>query len=212
MTLFELLGGLSCIASALAVSGFGLAIIDRPGRIWRSARKSTQHARVTASSAPAFSPLDLGPVPLKWPSEQVWPPSRLPAMPWPSETWSDDFFRGRAAKPSPAPTATSQTDASTPDDAAGQRAASQKRAEPQKREQPAKSQNRPAKQKTAAPPAPAARPSPDGRVTDKVLLAWADQKGLASAVEMLRDTNGWEFHQSAQHLARVMRARREETG
>lgn len=197
MTIFEVLGGLSCVASAIGVSMLGLTIIDRPRVSWHSRRKSAEIPRFVGNSGPAFQPVDLGPVPLKWPSEQVWPPSRLPTLPWPSETWTDDFFKGRqgahkAAAPEPK--------AVTAPEPPAQESAPKKKREEQKKKKPA----------PPTPPTPAiAPPAARGGVEDDLLLAWADEKGLASAVEMLRDRNGWEFQQAAQHLARLMRARRE---
>jgi len=206
--IFTLLGGLACLATALGVSMVGLALIDRPRVSWSNRKKSTDLPRFVGSSGPAFQPVDLGPVPLKWPSEQVWPPSRLPALPWPSETWTDDFFKGRqAAHKSPEP-------AVAPHPAPRDAAPKKRRDESKKKAAPP-----PAVAPTPAPPPPT-RPPPEpsrtsaaqGVVGDAELLAWADEKGLASTVEMLRDRNGWEFQQAAQHLARLMRARREGGG
>jgi hypothetical protein len=40
----------------------------------------------------AFTPLDLGPDPVQWPSERPWPASRIAEPEWPSKSWNDDHF------------------------------------------------------------------------------------------------------------------------
>ena len=54
-----------------------------------AARRSNRDVGVTAG----FTPLDLGPDPMKWPSASSWPiANKLPPAEWPSKGWDDEHF------------------------------------------------------------------------------------------------------------------------
>lgn len=188
------LGGLLCAASGLAVGGIGLLFVDPGGggRIRRERTPASTHTAATDRAFVAFEPLDLGDAPLKWPSEQPRPNTALPPLPWPSETWTDDFFgagRAAAAERSIAARAAGDGAAEQAFFAAAPEAPPQ--AKPKKR------------RKAKAEAEPAAAPEA------AEVAGWVDEHGLAGAVERIRQRTGWDFQQAAHHLAEVMRARRE---
>ena len=41
---------------------------------------------------PSFTPLDLGPDPVLWPSQKPWKVTARKELPWPSQTWDDPHF------------------------------------------------------------------------------------------------------------------------
>lgn len=67
--------------------------------------------RAANQVARTFQPLDLGPDPMKWPSELPNRFTPVPELPWPSETWDDPHFgrRGKRPPPPPPPSAAVET-------------------------------------------------------------------------------------------------------
>ncbi|MCB9687012.1 MAG: hypothetical protein H6738_22050 [Alphaproteobacteria bacterium] len=131
----------------------------------------------------AFAPLDLGPDPMRWPSQRPWAASPIPEPQWPSQSWDDEHFgahwrRADAAAPPP-PVSQMAPGASTPAlwaaeeqffklDPLQPRLQEAERAEPPPPPRPQPTAARPAKQPQAArKPAPqaqkAAQPKPQQR-------------------------------------------------
>lgn len=199
-----LIGGvLIALSVALGVVSVGITAIDAQGSV-RKRRKEPAPKRQTFGSNGAFTPLDLGPSRMVWPSEQPWQMKGLPKLPWPSETWPDGPFT-RSAAGSPPPQADAPEASAKP--------------KPKPQKQPAKGTAAPKKPpRPPAPPDPAEQqffatvgtpaPLPGDVPSAEQVLAWADAEGLAAAVEKIRSRTGWEFRQAAEHLASAMRARR----
>lgn len=61
---------------------------DFGGRGAPAQQRERRDAVVTAG----FTPLDLGPDTIQWPSQQKWPTSRIAAAEWPSKSWNDEHF------------------------------------------------------------------------------------------------------------------------
>ncbi len=62
-------------------------------QIWsRTAGASGANPHTHGVVQPSFEPLDLGPDPVRWPSENPWPATARPELPWPSTTWNDPHF------------------------------------------------------------------------------------------------------------------------
>lgn len=60
---------------------------------WRSSPErdpTPQRRRLEISTA--FTPLDLGPDPVRWPSERAWATSPIADPQWPSLSWEDEHF------------------------------------------------------------------------------------------------------------------------
>ncbi|MCA9494695.1 MAG: hypothetical protein KC621_32425 [Myxococcales bacterium] len=66
----------------------------------------------------AFSPLDLGPDPMRWPSQRPWAASPIPEPQWPSQSWDDEHFgahwRRAGGAPPPTPVADVASSGSQP--------------------------------------------------------------------------------------------------
>lgn len=85
--------------AAMAVMVLGTPIATRFARPqrWRKTlgpAQSDRDAQVT--TGPSFEPLDLGPDPMRWPSETPWVFAGREELPWPSQTWDDPHFGKRA--------------------------------------------------------------------------------------------------------------------
>lgn len=208
------LGGLFGLMVLFATMVIGLVAVDG-GRysLKRDPGLSMAGSRDQTANGPAFAPLDLGESTVRWPSEL--PSDRRPVqpMPWPSETWTDDFFDRGGKKRQTAGAVPS--DRWTETEAASHlpRAPQEPKAKPQPakpKQAQAPKQQPPQKAKQQAPKAVARPPARnEGTISDADVIAAVEQKGLAAAVEFVRERTGWEFQKAAQHIARVLRARRE---
>ena len=193
-----ILGGLVCISVALATLVVGLSTVDRSGL--KRPRPSTQPpARAATPSAPAFTPLELSPVALNWPSERPAEAPRLAPLRWPSETWTDNFF-SRAGSPS-VPTSSESGPSSL------------KPSEPKPKKK-RRSEPRPVEVTAPAVAIPVEEPVPIateavGPIPPEQVLAWAREHGLAVAVEHIRQQTGWDFQRAAKYLAAVLRESKE---
>jgi hypothetical protein len=210
-----LLAGLVCAATGAIVSIIGFVLLD-PGGTARVEDKGTSAAsRATLPATSGFTPLELAPVPMRWPSEAPWPAAGVTLMPWPSETWTDDFFDRKMSPSLPAEKPPSHArDGAAPSHPQPQRPT---RTNPSRRAPPAEviHDTPPSKKpkRTAAPRASAVVEQAVAAVADRTpsvedVIHWAETDGLAKTVARIQETTGWDFQRSAHHLAWVMRQRR----
>lgn len=191
------LGGLACIAVAVATFVMGIMWVDGTGpRLFRRREADAPSTRQQLTTGPAFKPLDLAPAALLWPSEQPSAPRRLPDLPWPSETWTDNFFERK-----PGAFAEPRTETAS---------------EPSKPQRPkSRGSSKPARKAELTRPqaVPTADAHPERptkpHMTPERVAAIVEERGLAGAVEWIRAETGWDFQEAAQYLARVMRQIRE---
>ncbi len=166
------------IVSGILVISFGLNLLDGMQRLKRERPSEREAVRTHVAAAPAFVPLDLPNHGMKWPSELPVTSRALPPLPWPSETWTDNFFERKTsvfASPSVVP--------------------------PPKEEPPKR------QQKSKKDPAPAPAVAPSGMPEADEIAVWVEKDGLAAAVENIRDRTGWDFQRAAKYLAEVLRNR-----
>lgn len=206
---------------ACAVSIVGIVFVDG-GRMTleRDPGQSMVESRAPVLTGPAFTPLDLGQAVMLWPSEMPRERTRLAELPWPSETWEGDFFQRKgnmALSAAPTPTLGGMEDRWMTGEGA-----QTLETEPSPRAAPAPAPA-PAPRPTAPPPkvtktekkpaSSAQRPPPRqggiAGLTDDQLVRIVESQGLAQAVEIVRGKTGWDFQKAAQHIAGVLRARRE---
>ena len=84
------------VASLVAVIGGPLVVrLSRP-HLWSSRPSSDLASLPVPESCAGFTPMDLGPDPMQWPSETPWPNTALNELPWPSQTWDDPHFGTKA--------------------------------------------------------------------------------------------------------------------
>lgn len=90
-----ILEAMALIAAAVGTVVIGAPIASRlaqPSSFGRTAPRE-KHARQRTEVTSAFRPLDLGPDPIKWPSERPWSlDSTLKVPEWPSKSWNDENF------------------------------------------------------------------------------------------------------------------------
>lgn len=80
------------IGSLVAVVGTPIAVrVARP-KLWSRGHLPHDHTGPAAAPPPSFQPLDLGPDPMRWPSENPWKKKGQKELPWPSQTWDDPHF------------------------------------------------------------------------------------------------------------------------
>lgn len=199
---------------ALSVIAAGIPLVSRLAEpaTWRPRYPIPERQRATArpvETRRSFEPLDLGPDPVRWPSETNRPDAARPLPDWPSARWDDPHF-GAAAR-----AARSGASSAQPPPRAQER-----RARPPKpQDAPAP---RPERAREAAPQSPAARGEHAGH---DPLVVFADelrgalpgieeierlmaQHGLAGTVKTLMDHTGMDFREAAEHLARLRKGRR----
>ena len=165
-----------------------------------------------------WKPLDLEPYKVPWPSEVAREPSSLPAMSWPSEHWNDPHFgRNRTTQ---VPTVASTTPRPTPANPVADKAESA--AEPRQAPKPTPRPRTPraARPRQQAPfqrpgvqaPRPNAQPKPrpqqqSGLPESEALRQMVQQRGLAEAVQHIRDQTGWDFQDAARYVAKTLAGR-----
>lgn len=183
------------ILVAAAVIAFGTPIaarLARPPR-WRKTLAPATRVREVQAGA-GFQPLDLGPDPIRWPSETPWKFSGRDELPWPSQTWDDPHF-GKHARDSRAATA-ARVDAE---------AATPAPSEPRRAPRPSRPVEASLRDFMASIPDDEAVdvdiPSPEE------LDALAASLGLAGTVQEIMKRTGWDFKTAAQHLAKSRRGR-----
>lgn len=206
-----------------------LPIIDRVGstRLPRKRRAaSVRDQAALVVTGPAFTPLQMSDSGQKWPSEV--PDRRTPlVMPvWPSEMWEDNPFPASAAiakQLSDAPPRSSKAPGTTharetkgvPASRPRRKASALRKARPQSKARAQQKRARPQPQgqrEIAAKHQPQSRPpapptAQDGLPEATIILEIANDpsRGLASAVDMVRQSTGWSFQRAAQHVASVLR-------
>lgn len=84
-------------AGALAVTAvIGLPLAELVGsthKFRKHVARDTSGRKLRADVERAFTPLDLGPDPVRWPSERVWElKSTIHQADWPSKGWNDEHF------------------------------------------------------------------------------------------------------------------------
>lgn len=81
----------------MLLMGFAALSFGSGERHWRAHAVADQRGHTAMSrGAPAFEPLKMDPFTLRWPSEVHHEDKRLPELPWPSETWDDEYFGTRS--------------------------------------------------------------------------------------------------------------------
>lgn len=195
--------------SFVLVSAVGLTVLGKATeqRKWRVLSDGSTKATFMGIAA-GFDPLELDEFTMLWPSERPAARRRvvLPELPWPSETWDDEYFGSGRTVPLPEP-------------------AQIRRPKPQPTPPPRRRQAR-----QAFPPQRAPKPQSqafqrarqaDARTTEETFFqggssnlpdpaeikAMVNQMGLAGAVQHIRKQTGWDFKRAAQHLAQVMNER-----
>ncbi len=209
----------------LAGMAIALPIIDKLGNARLPRRRRPASVRDQAAllaTGPAFTPLQMADSGQKWPSEV--PDRRTPLVmpPWPSEMWEDNPFPASAtiakqvvdspSRSQRGPIATDQDQAasqlSKSRPRAGLRAKS--KARPQSKRALKQSADPPRRRHaTPQPQVTRSAPTAQGGVPEPaVLLEIANDpsRGLASAVDFVRQTTGWSFQRAAQHVASVLRS------
>jgi hypothetical protein len=182
----ELLWFLAALVPTVLVGVPVALALARPGRLMRRPPERTRHVprAPRLEAARAFAPLDLGPDPVKWPSEGAWSTPTIRQPDWPSASWNDEHFgkAGRAARAALAVPAV-------------QPAPVQPHSEPQ----------RPKRRKPLPPPpvhliedAPPHGP-PDRDEVERLIA----KVGLAGTVQNIMDRTEWDFRQAAQYLAKI---------
>lgn len=213
-----------------AALGIPVALAATQPHIWRrTAARDRSVGRSVAPHTVQFTPLDLGPDPVQWPSERTWTnQSTIPVPEWPSMAWDDAHFgqhwkkfgaevkdRGfhamAARRTSEVPTAQPARAASpkqpSPRETRVQQAAAA-RQPARTPSHPAPKRNTPQQRKPSAPSAKAqsrvqSKAPPDEAEVEHLIAT----EGLAGTVQTIMSRTGWEFREAAQYLARVRRDR-----
>jgi hypothetical protein len=185
-TLLALVLGLACpLVLGLPLVG---AVAQRV--VFKRPQPATPDARVQAAVVRTFTPLDLGPDLVRWPSEAPVKLTQFPEPPWPSERWDDPHFgRKRAiAVPHAAP------------------------------KEPVDKPAKPQKARPAPAPAPAeqaffeagvqGQPSGLAGLSDAKIKALVDREGLVKAVEILVERAGVDPGTVARELRRILAGKR----
>lgn len=208
-----ILGLLGGVAAFAFVTVYGLVFVDG-GRmsLRRDPGSSQATSREPLVTAPAFAPLDLGEAPMKWPSQIPQPRKALPPLPWPSETWTDDYFGRKGGQNNRGNIQTSAAAVtSATEDAWLNGTAAVEPPPPPKKQKPVAKQAAPKAEKKQAPKGKGvARPpaTAPASLSEADIIAIVEREGLAAAVERVRAQNGWDFQQAATHIAQVLRQRR----
>lgn len=215
-----------------AVVGVPLAVrLARP-KIWgRSQILAMPRAGAAPPTKPSFTPLDLGPDPMRWPSQDPWKKNMTAELPWPSQTWDDPHFGRHWDKTVIGDAADAAYERRQADRRA--RAEEQRQAEANARiEQPASSSTaQRARQEMRQIRERAARMKAEvqgqaeqkARQVRKAAPQIADavsnvpppaelerlvaSVGLAGTVQEIMKRTGWDFKTAAQYLAKARRGR-----
>lgn len=183
-----LIGGM---VATIAIGGPIVTGMVRPHLYRKAARRDASPGRSRSPHQAAFTPMDLGPDPMEWPSARPWGGPEARTMDWPSKEWDDEHFgthwrkstrsespRRRSDSPPPARRPIPPPRPELGDDAAE---ASAKRFE---------------ETLSSALPVP--------RVPDRAeiehLIA---QRGLAGTVQVIMQRTGWDFRKAARFLKKT---------
>lgn len=213
------------LGGALATAAVGLRLTSRLGdpQNWRRpAPRDTQPRRQEAIISGGFEPLNLGPDPMRWPSEMQHPDLGRPEPPWPSQTWDDPHFGahwrtqgGAVPVPlTPAPdTPSSQPrtrksptqQPSRPQSAmdAERARAAQARAAQEAREAAARLKAEALKRAAQVAAQSAGSNAPSAEEIEQLVST----VGLAGTVQEIMRQTGWSFQEAAHHLARTRQTR-----
>jgi hypothetical protein len=81
------------LAGVVAVGTPVVAALGRPQRwAWSSSAPVESGGPRRSGHTTVFTPLDLGPDPIRWPSQREWPSSAVSQPTWPSQNWNDEHF------------------------------------------------------------------------------------------------------------------------
>lgn len=206
-------------AAATALVGIPIAVrLARPPGFGRYAPLDAAANRTPHHTTAGFVPLDLGPDPMRWPSENQREETGVPERLWPSQTWDDEHF-GAFWRRGGAPPPSSPAERDYQERQAERRLASQQRLQAERRPQPSpRPSPSPSPRATPQPP-PAEEPrrvrqatprpevrenqpppaAPSAREIERMVASL----GLAGTVQEIMQRTGWDFRQSAHYLARV---------
>jgi hypothetical protein len=213
-----MLGALAGLILAFAALLIGLPLIERGrGSSPRRPARDREDAPTVLPHlvGPAFEPLELAASGMAWPSEVQRPITAPALLKWPSETWTDSPFRGgMVVEAGEADEAVAVARPQSVERGAPARApapsATKARAEakaPTKAQPPRKGRGAdlPSTRPAAAQPPARASSTADAAPSSAEVLRVAEERGLAAAVDMVRDRTGWPFQRAAQHVAMILR-------
>jgi len=216
----------------VAVTLIGLPFVDiiarfRPARTQRAPSDMIQQQAVVGAAA--FTPLQMADSGQRWPSEVPRRKTAMDLLPWPSQTWEDNPFpASQTSLPQQEAARTARKAAPQPTREQARKAAVAAQATASRKsrkgagQRPSPKGTRP-RQGVARPSAPSPSPAPPTRpaapqartnapsaepdVSSQAILAIANDpsRGLASAVEYVREQTGWSFQRAAQHVAMALR-------
>lgn len=220
--MIELLVAFFTGATLTAVFGAPIAArLAQPKRLHRPAVAGHKHTNQAPTPVVRpFTPLDLGPDLMTWPSQTPWALSGRLEPDWPSKQWDDEHFgahwrrQGHAGKvaaaaaaaESPAPPA--QASKRQPAQNRRQKAAAAPAAPaPAAAPWPPAPQAAKGKPAAAATPAAVAKATPKGPPSDAEIEHLIATEGLAGTVQVIMARTGWEFRDAAQYLAQLRKGR-----
>lgn len=194
----ELLAAGTALAATLFL---GLRGLERSGAGQVRSKRAPRDAasvRTPVEITRAFTPLDLGVDPVRWPSERPWVlAANLPVPTWPSRSWNDEHFGKQWEK--------NKTKADIDD--RGFHALAARRDAP-----PTESPTKVLRTSKGPPPAkPVGEPAlvmpADVEIPTRAELeALIDQVGLAGAVQAVMQKTGWDSKRAVQALSKLRRS------
>lgn len=221
---------------AVFLMGIPLLLLVGGKRRWRAyAKLDTRAVPRSYDAPPAFTPLEMDPFRLRWPSEIQRVTTNIPDPPWPSETWDDEYFGAEARrdvqKMKDMAARIDQTRQEQKEkelkrlenerQRRAQRAAEQKAQQEASEEQFFKKTKRessrdrelvqyeerrqPERSQPGQTRRNEPRPQADNLPDPQDIARMVRNVGLAGAVDELRGQTGWDFRTAAQHLAKVLR-------
>lgn len=203
------------VGALLATLLIGIPLLSAVGRQQRRFRRFRPVDQVVLPSLvdapPAFTPLEMEPFRLSWPSETARERTSIPEPPWPSETWDDEYFGAEARKDLSRMKETVAAIEENSRRVSLENAASLRRADRQERRERAEGSwsepPQPLSEPPRAEPTPPAppEPTPAAGPSPQEVAQMVQDLGLAGAVEEIRDRTGWDFKAAAQYLASTLR-------
>ncbi|MBX2797986.1 MAG: hypothetical protein KTR31_09965 [Myxococcales bacterium] len=181
-------------------------------------RQSAEGHRERRAQVVAFTPLDLGEDPMRWPSAHPWPNRMSIGQSWPSKEWEDEHFGahwrdGRMVETDDAgfhAMAGRRFDSSVrEEDEEASRASYLEAAKAQQEALAVASQQQPTNKAASQKREPVAQSLPTSLALTsqppprEQLEAMIAEVGLADTVQVIMEQTGWDFRKAAQYLARV---------
>lgn len=196
---------------ALSVIMAGVPIVSRLAEPAAWGPRYPVPERLRAAARPvetkrSFEPLDLGPDPVRWPSETQRADEGRPLPDWPSAHWDDPHFGAGARE------ARVEASHAQQQQRALERRAAPSTPAPQPAREPARGPRRAERPSFGLHTLFEASGDPDPLVTSADDLPSLDeierlmaQHGLAGTVKAIMDATGMDFRDAAAHLARLRR-------